>query len=214
MAAGTTAALQLQGEDHVKIYTRGGDAGETGLFGGDRVAKDDPRVEAYGEVDELNATLGLVIAQDEAELLERQALHALQEDLFTIGARLAAADPDRAKRKGTIPDLPVGRVVVLETWIDELTAELPPLDAFILPGGTALAAQLQVARTVCRRAERAIVPLVEGQPELGDVILPYMNRLSDLLFTLARAANQRAGASETTWLPQRRTGGDEGGGDA
>jgi cob(I)alamin adenosyltransferase len=193
----------------VKIYTRGGDAGETGLFGGDRVEKDDPRVVAYGEVDELNAILGLVIARDEAELLKREALFELQEDLFAIGARLAAADPERARRKGSIPDLAAERVTALETWIDELTAELPSLDAFILPGGTTLAAQLQVARTVCRRAERAIVPLIEAQPELGEIIVPYMNRLSDLLFTLARTANQKDGVVETTWLPRRRTGEDK-----
>lgn len=187
----------------MKIYTRGGDAGQTGLFGGDRVAKDDPRVQAYGAIDELNAALGLVIALDEDGILEQPALVALQEDLFVIGARLAAADPRRALRKGTIPELPEARVTVLEGWIDELTEELPPLDAFILPGGTPLAAQLQVARTVCRRAERAIVGLVDQQPDLAEVILPYMNRLSDLLFTLARAANHGAGVSETTWLPQR-----------
>lgn len=189
----------------MKIYTRGGDAGQTGLFGGDRVSKDDPRVQAYGAVDELNAALGLAIALDESGIMERPALTALQEDMFAIGARLAAADPERALRKGTIPDLPATRIAVLEGWIDELTEELSPLDAFILPGGTPLAAQLQVARTVCRRAERAIVPLVDEQPDLADVILPYMNRLSDLLFTLARAANQRAGAKETTWLPRRRS---------
>jgi cob(I)alamin adenosyltransferase len=196
----------------VKIYTRGGDAGQTGLFGGDRVAKDDPRVQAYGAVDELNAALGLVIALDESGILERPALLALQEDMFAIGARLAAADPERALRKGTIPQLAVARITVLEGWIDELTEELPPLDAFILPGGTPLAAQLHVARTVCRRAERAIVPLADAQPDLADVVLPYMNRLSDLLFTLARAANHGAGVRETTWLPRRRGTGDESGG--
>ena len=196
----------------MKIYTRGGDAGQTGLIGGDRVAKDDGRVEAYGAVDELNAALGFVVALDESGLLERPALLALQEDMFAIGARLAAADPERALRKGTIPELPAARLTVLEGWIDELTEELPPLDAFILPGGTPLAAQLQVARTVCRRAERAIVSLVDQQPDLADVILPYMNRLSDLLFTLARTANHGAGVTETTWLPRRRSAGDESGG--
>ncbi len=195
----------------MKIYTRGGDAGQTGLFGGDRVAKDDPRVQAYGAVDELNAALGLVVALDETGILERPALIALQEDMFAIGARLAAADPERALRKGTVPELPAARITVLESWIDELTEGLPPLDAFILPGGSPLGAQLHVARTVCRRAERAIVGLVDEHPDLAGVILPYMNRLSDLLFTLARAANHQAGVSETTWLPRRRsTGEDEG----
>ena len=196
----------------MKIYTRGGDSGQTGLFGGDRVAKDDPRVQAYGAVDELNAALGLVVALDETGILERAALLALQEDMFAIGARLAAADPERALRAGTIPELPAARITVLESWIDELTEELPPLDAFVLPGGTPLAARLHVTRTVCRRAEQAIVPLVEEQPDLEDVVLPYMNRLSDLLFTLARAANSRAGVSETTWLPRRRAAGDQSGG--
>jgi cob(I)alamin adenosyltransferase len=194
----------------VKIYTRGGDAGQTGLFGGARVAKDDPRVQAYGAVDELNAALGLVVALDETGILERAALIALQEDMFAIGARLAAADPERALRKGTIPELPAARITVLESWIDELTEELPPLDAFILPGGSPLAAQLQVARTVCRRAERAIVGLVDEHADLAGVILPYMNRLSDLLFTLARAANHQAGVSETTWPPRRRAAGEHG----
>lgn len=211
----------------VRIYTRGGDRGETGLLGGDRVPKSDARVEAYGSVDELNAALGLTLALDSAGLLDREALAAVQGDLFAVGAWLAAADPARARERGTIPDLPASRVGELERWIDQLDEELPPLDAFVLPGGSPVGAQLHVARTVCRRAERAVVRLGRGGPELGagseaspgpgeasergegreDVVIPYLNRLSDLLFTLARSVNRRAGAEESEWVPRRRRGG-------
>lgn len=191
-----------------KIYTRRGDTGETGLIGAARVAKDDPRVEAYGEVDELNAVLGSVIAADPSHDLDPERLHLIQEDLFVIGARLATADPDRARRRGAIPELPPERIGELEAWIDEMDEELVPLTAFILPGGSPLAARLQVARTVCRRAERAIIGLLPSQPDLGEVLVPYVNRLSDLLFTLARYANHLAGVEDTVWAP-RRKGGDE-----
>lgn len=187
----------------LKIYTRGGDAGETTLLGGDRVAKDDARVAAYGTVDELNACLGVVLAlADPAVPCEE--LSEIQEDLFTIGSRLAASDPDRALRKGTIPQLDEGRISEIEAWIDRMDDELPPLDAFVLPGGSPSAAHLHVARTVCRRAERKVVALLDVQPDLGDVVVPYLNRVSDLLFTLARFANRRSGREDTTWLPQRR----------
>ncbi len=191
-----------------KIYTRRGDTGETGLIGAARVAKDDPRVEAYGEVDELNAVLGSVIAADPSHDLDPERLHLIQEDLFAIGARLATADPNRARRRGAIPELPPERIGELEAWIDEMDEELVPLTAFILPGGSPLAARLQVARTVCRRAERAIIGLLPSQPDLGEVLVPYVNRLSDLLFTLARYANHLAGVEDTVWAP-RRKGGDE-----
>lgn len=191
-----------------KIYTRRGDTGETGLIGAARVAKDDPRVEAYGEVDELNAVLGSVIAADPSHDLDPERLHLIQEDLFAIGARLATADPNRARRRGAIPELPPERIGELEAWIDEMDEELVPLTAFILPGGSPLAARLQVARTVCRRAERAIIGLLPSQPDLGEVLVPYVNRLSDLLFTLARYANHLAGVEDTIWAP-RRKGGDE-----
>lgn len=197
-----------------RIYTRTGDAGDTGLLGGDRVPKSDARVDAYGSVDEANAALGLALALDEEGLLDPGAVAAVQADLFTIGARLAAARPQRALERGTIPPLPPSRVDDLERWIDELDRELSALDAFILPGGGPVGAQLHVARTVCRRAERAIVRLLDSQPELEEVVLPYVNRLSDLLFTLARHANQRAGRSETPWRPRRRAeAGPEGGGE-
>lgn len=191
----------------MKIYTRRGDEGETGLLGGDRVPKSDLRVEAYGTVDELNAAVGLArsLAREAGEeLLEDGRFKKIQDDLFAVGARLAAADPDRAREKGLVPDLPPGRVEDLEAWIDELDEELPELDAFLLPGGSPAAAQLHAARTVCRRAERAVVRLAREREGLADVVLPYLNRLSDLLFTLARAANRRAGAPETEWEPVRR----------
>lgn len=194
----------------MKIYTRGGDAGETGLLGGDRVPKDHPAVAAYGAVDELNSALGFVLAADDAAEgwleEEREALRAVQEDLFTIGARLAAADPERALEKGTIPSLAPDRTAALEEWIDAMDEDLPELDAFVLPGGCLTAAGLHVARTACRRAERAVVPLAEEAPGLREVTLPYLNRLSDLLFTLARWVNLRAGIPDETWLPQRRRG--------
>jgi len=190
----------------LKIYTRGGDGGETTLIGGVRVAKDDPRVAAYGTVDELNAILGLALAHDEEEprAIDPAEMRAVQEDLFTVGARLAANDPDRALRKGTIPELDKNRIEALERWIDRLDTELPELDAFVLPGGSPLAAHLHVARTVCRRAERKVVGLLDEQPDLNDAVVPYLNRLSDLLFTLARFANRRAGREDASWLPQRQ----------
>ncbi len=115
---------------------------------------------------------------------------------------MAAADPQRALEKGVIPDLGPERIGELEEWIDQLEGSLPPLDAFLLPGGSPVSAQLQVARTVCRRAERAISALLEDQPDLGERVLPYMNRLSDLLFQLARAANREAGVEDPEWRPR------------
>lgn len=210
----------------MKIYTKRGDEGETGLLGGDRVPKSDLRVEAYGTVDELNAAVGLALALDagasapDAPGLGPDAvrLERVQDDLFAVGARLAAADLERAVEKGLVPDFPPDRVEDLEGWIDELEGELPELDAFIHPGGRPAGAQLHVARTVCRRAERAAVRLArEAWPELEEDVLPYLNRLSDLLFVLARAVNRRAGASEIEWQPVRRRGtaggGSDGGGD-
>lgn len=191
----------------MKIYTKGGDGGETGLLGGARVSKDDARVAAYGTVDELNAVIGAALALDpEGATLGESgpALGAVQEDLFTIGARLASANPERLLRKDTIPALSADRIDALEAWIDALDAELPELDAFVLPGGSPLAAQLHIARTVCRRAERGVTALLDAQPDLAEVVVPYINRLSDLLFTLARAANRRTGREDAMWLPQRR----------
>ena len=187
----------------MKIYTRKGDGGRTRLFGGLDVPKHDARVAAYGTLDELNASLGLALALDPDAVLGMEDLRSVQEDLFVLGSRLAAARPEREMERGTIPALDEGRITELEAWIDRLDAELSPLDAFVLPGGCAAGAQLHVARTVCRRAEREATSLVEGDPTLSVAVIPYINRLSDLLFTLARAVNQRAGRPEDRWLPQR-----------
>ena len=180
----------------MKIYTRTGDAGGTALFGGTRVSKADPRVAAYGEVDELNACLGIVRGQqavpgDIAGLLEQ-----LQKDLFAIGARLADPAEKIADRvtKVAVTDADIQR---LEDWIDRLESELPPLRRFILPGGNAAGAMLHYARTVCRRAERSIVGL--GAESVEARVLAYVNRLSDLLFVIARAVNHRAAQPEVEW---------------
>jgi cob(I)alamin adenosyltransferase len=188
----------------VKIYTRKGDAGRTQLFGGLEVSKHDARVSAYGTLDELNASLGLALALDAEEGLGTADLRRVQEDLFVLGSRLASARPDREIERGTIPALDPGRIADLEAWIDRLDEELPPLTAFVLPGGCATGAQLHVARTVCRRAEREVTALVDHDPALSDTVIPYINRLSDLLFTLARAVNSRAGQPEAAWLPRRQ----------
>ena len=180
----------------MKIYTRTGDAGQTGLFGGGRVSKTHPRVEAYGDVDELNAALGLARS---IEMMPRvdEILVTLQRDLFAIGALLATPDHDKMKRQLEKASIDERRIRELEQAIDDGDAELEPLRSFIVPGGTPKAAALHVARTVCRRAERRVVAL--DQDELPAIVVVYLNRLSDLLFTLARVANRRAGAGEVTW---------------
>ena len=181
----------------MKIYTRTGDSGDTGLFGGGRVAKDDARVEAYGDVDELNAVLGMARA---VELMPRidEVLVLVQRDLFAIGALLATPDRDRMAQHLQKARIDERRIAELEQAIDDAESELEPLRAFILPGGTPKAAALHVARTVCRRAERHVVRL-QHDVELPALVVIYMNRLSDLLFTLARLANRRVGAGEVTW---------------
>jgi cob(I)alamin adenosyltransferase len=178
----------------VKIYTRTGDSGETSLFGGTRVRKDVPRVDAYGEVDELNAWLGLVRAQGLDADLDGEIVH-IQRDLFALGAQLADPSHKIASRmtKAIVGEADVAR---LEQTIDRFEATLPPLRNFILAGGSPAGATLHVARTVCRRAERRIVALA---PPVDGVLLRYINRLSDLLFVLARAVNHRAGIVETEW---------------
>ena len=180
-----------------RIYTRTGDAGETGLFGGGRVPKDDPRVAAYGEVDELNAALGFALALEPQELA-RDLLERVQRDLFTVGAELAT--PDRARLAKALPGEPIGEpeIAALERAIDAHEANLATLTQFILPGGTPKAAALHLARTVCRRAERAVVPLARAGAA-PPALVRYLNRLSDLLFVLARAANAAAGRPEVTW---------------
>lgn len=188
----------------MKIYTKTGDQGETKLYGGRKVPKHDARVEAYGTVDELNARLGLVLAFDPERELGTVGLEQVQEDLFAVGSILAAAEPGKALEAGTIPQLSADRVTELEAWIDRLDEELEPLDAFILPGGSPVGAHLHDARTVCRRAERSITRLLPDRPDLAEAIIPYINRLSDLLFTLARSVNAKTGASEARWMPMRR----------
>ncbi len=189
----------------MKIYTRRGDGGETTLFGGEAVLKTDSRVAAYGTIDELNAALGVVLALDPDDSLGTAELADVQRDLFVIGARLAASRPERELQRGTIRDLDPGRTDELEAWIDRLDSELPALDAFILPGGSRVAAHLHVARTVCRRAERSVTGLLDELPALAEVILPFINRLSDLLFALARSANARSNVGDVRWLPMRDT---------
>jgi cob(I)alamin adenosyltransferase len=179
----------------MKIYTKTGDKGETGLFGGQRVGKNDLRVKAYGEVDELNALLGLA----QARIIDNRVsliLRAIQSDLFTVGADLATPE-GVSKSPARLKDKRNGR---LEELIDEFDADLPALKNFILPGGTEAAATLQVGRTVCRRAERSVVDLAEIE-EINPAILVYLNRLSDLLFVLARWQNHEAGAEEPRWEP-------------
>ena len=178
----------------MKIYTRTGDAGETALFDNTRVSKADPRVDAYGEVDELNAWLGLVRANViEADL--DTAVMRIQRDLFAVGAQLADPADRLADRvtKAFVSDTDVAR---LEALIDQLERALPPLTRFILAGGSPAGAALHVARTVCRRAERRIVALT---PPADLLIVRYINRLSDLMFVLARTVNHRAGQPETEW---------------
>lgn len=183
----------------MKIYTKTGDRGDTGLFGGGRVAKDHPRVEAYGDVDELNAALGLARS---IELMPRidEVLAPIQRDLFAIGALLATPDREKMKEQLAKARIDDGRIQELEHAIDDAERELEPLRAFILPGGTPKAAALHVARTVCRRAERRVVHLQHDDADsIPQLAVIYLNRLSDLLFTLARLANRRAGAGEVTW---------------
>jgi cob(I)alamin adenosyltransferase len=178
----------------VKIYTRTGDAGETSLFDGTRVRKHDPRVEAYGDVDETNAWIGLARASGLDAALDDEVLR-IQRDLFALGAQLADPAAKIAARvtKAVIADADVTR---LEQLIDRLEGELPPLRRFVLAGGTPAGAALHVARTVCRRAERRIVSL---DPAVDPLLVRYINRLSDLLFVLARVANHRGGVPEVEW---------------
>jgi cob(I)alamin adenosyltransferase len=180
----------------VKIYTRGGDTGETGLIDGSRVPKDDGRVAAYGDVDELSATIGLARAHSGDEPV-RLLLHQVQKDLFALGAQLA--DPQalvgtRQAKAAVTAD----QIEVLERAIDVRQAALPPLQAFILPGGAHDAATLHLARTVCRRAERTVVTLARRE-KVDPLVIAYLNRLSDLLFVLTREANRRAGEEESKW---------------
>jgi cob(I)alamin adenosyltransferase len=183
----------------MKIYTKTGDTGDTGLFGGGRVPKSHPRVEAYGDVDELNATIGVARAAGPPPDPQIDALLVrVQQDLFAIGALLATPDRERMRIHLDKAKIDHERVAELERAIDAADTELEPLRAFILPGGSPKAAALHVARTVCRRAERRIVDIAD-EMEIPPLVIVYLNRLSDLLFTLARLANKRASAPETAW---------------
>jgi len=187
----------------MKIYTKTGDKGDTRLFDGTQVRKNDPRVEAYGQVDELNAVIGSVCAVLQDEEL-KGILSGVQRDLFSLGAQLA--DPrhqsnpanQAQQRKTEKATLDPSRVRALEEIIDRFETELPPLRQFILPGGAPSGALLHVARTVCRRAERRVIELTGGV-EVDPLAVEYLNRLSDFLFVMARLVNQRQGQQEIPW---------------
>lgn len=181
----------------MKIYTRTGDSGDTGLFGGGRVPKDHPRVAAYGEVDELNAAIGVARATGPLPRID-EVLVSIQRDLFAIGSLLATPDREKMAQHLEKAQVTDARIAELERAIDDCERELEPLRAFILPGGTPRAAALHVARTVCRRAERSVVALRRNE-DLPEIVVIYLNRLSDLLFMLARVANRESGAAEVTW---------------
>lgn len=186
----------------MKIYTRTGDTGETGLFGGPRVPKDDLRVAAYGDLDEANCHIGVAISLcTDGEL--GAVLRPIQSELFDVGAVLATP-PESAEKlqKRMAPPVDEARIAELEAVMDRLEAQLPPLRTFILPGGTPLAAALHLCRTTVRRAERSMVTLHRASP-LPALLLTYVNRLSDLFFMMARAANARAGVQEPEWHPRK-----------
>lgn len=180
----------------MKIYTKTGDTGETGLFGGQRVTKDSLRVQAYGSADECNAALGVARSLGLDPELDA-LLTEVQNQLFVVGADLATPGENP-----NIPRVSEADVTFLEEWIDRLESELTPLRQFILPGGVPAAAYLHLARTVCRRAERWVVSLSRTEP-INPQVLTYLNRLSDLLFVAARAANARAGAADIPWVSPR-----------
>lgn len=178
----------------MKIYTKTGDDGTTGLFGGGRVTKDALRIEAYGTVDELNAVIGIVRSAKPPKALDA-ILHRIQNELFNLGADLATPYD---VSNSYIPRMQAVHVEKLEHSIDAVDAQLPELTNFILPGGAPVAAYLHLARNVCRRAERLTVSLSKNE-NIGPLVITYLNRLSDLLFVLARWANQLAGEDEIKW---------------
>lgn len=183
----------------MKIYTKKGDQGQTSLVGGCLVSKSDLRIESYGSVDELNSALGVTIEELRGTSLFGdliQELSQIQNELFCLGSLLACEDPELFKQ---LPQIPPGALPRLETSIDRMTAKLPALKEFILPGGTRAAAWMHVCRTICRRAERNTVKLFEKHPEVEPALV-YLNRLSDYLFTAARACNFELGHREQTWV--------------
>ena len=184
-----------------KVYTKGGDQGETSLVGGERVRKDALRISCYGTVDELNATIGLVLLALESAP-GQETLHPIfirvQNELFNLGAELATPDEDRRSRS---PAVEARHIEALEAEIDQLNDELPALTSFVLPGGGAVSAHMHLARTVCRRAERLAVTLAAEEP-VGDFAIRYLNRLSDALFVFGRWACMKAGREENLWRPE------------
>lgn len=185
----------------MNLYTRSGDDGTTGLFSGARVSKDHPRIMAYGTVDEFNACLGLCTSlMREGKQMEvmRHILQSVQSRMFDIGADLAT--PEGAKNESKINRISDRHVAEAEGWIDQIDSQNHPLQTFVMPGGTELAARLHLARTVCRRAERLIVGLAHTEP-IGEPVLRYMNRVSDLLFAMARLSNKIDGVGDTPWTP-------------
>ena len=180
------------------LYTKSGDTGETGLFGGGRVSKDHPRVEAYGEVDELNSTIGVALSFLTDERLTA-ALTSIQNELFNVGAELASETAgEKAADFGRMFIDPEGKIAALEALTDEMDSAVPPLQTFILPSGSNGGAMLHLCRTVCRRAERRVITLARSEPVNGDIIR-YLNRLSDFLFAAARYVNHADGQPETPW---------------
>jgi cob(I)alamin adenosyltransferase len=179
----------------VKIYTKTGDKGETGLFGGERVKKDNSRISAYGDVDELNAFVGLVRSAKPDAAVDA-VLKSIQNDLFDLGAVLATPEPKRLEGKGNF--LGTREIENLEKEIDRMDKDLVPLNTFILPGGSELAARLHAARTICRRAERNVVSL-SSRESIGGEIVAYLNRLSDYFFVLARWVNFKQGIADVEW---------------
>jgi cob(I)alamin adenosyltransferase len=186
----------------MKIYTKTGDKGDTGLFGGGRVSKASARVDVYGEVDELNSVIGLARVERFDDAID-DLLARVQSRLFDLGAELATS-PDSKVELG-IALVSEAEVLALELAIDKAEEELAPLKTFVLPGGSAAAAHLHLARTVCRRAERKLVALADDEPVRSECIR-YLNRLSDALFVLARLANHRAGIGDVPWLGAGRNG--------
>ncbi len=184
----------------MKLYTRTGDAGSTGLFGGDRVTKSHPRLLAYGTLDELNSVLGLLRLHAGPSVVGQDLLQQVQHDLFVLGAVLATPD-SRQDLLGAKMSKPTWSLEAMEADIDRLSDLAPPMQAFVLPGGTPGAAWAHLARTVCRRAEREVVTLMSAEP-VDPGVVQYLNRLSDWLFALARAENAAAGVADVEWHPK------------
>lgn len=182
----------------MKIYTKKGDTGETALFGGAKTVKNNPRIHAYGTVDELNSTIGIALTEPLSDI-GKSILNRVQNELFIVGSDLATPDPEKARIDQTGEE----QIKKLEKYIDQLEEDLPPLKSFILPGGSRAGAFLHLCRTVCRRAERETVALSQEE-SINQNNIVYLNRLSDLLFVLARYENRQSGAEETPWKPERK----------